>query len=151
MNIFGSGCHSKVARSLTPPRAGAPVASRSLLPRWRTRNIQETPQWFPPHGPSASIGHCRLINGAGSFGANRRAQTAQTGAQTYIFVCSYAIRTLFVRSSSFFVRSSSLFVRSSSLFVRSSYHFRTLFEPPKLQPGSVFHRSLPPPHLPPLV
>ena len=54
---------AKVGRTLTPPRAGAPVAGHSLLPRWRTRVIQETPQWLPARGPSATLGPYRLIVG----------------------------------------------------------------------------------------
>ena len=60
---FAVPTFAKVGRTLTPPRAGAPVAGHSLLPRWRTRVIKETPQWFPPCGMSASPGSRRLIVG----------------------------------------------------------------------------------------
>ena len=60
---FAIPTFAKVGRTLTPPRAGAPVTGHSLLPRWRTRVIKETPQWFPRCGTSASLGHCELIVG----------------------------------------------------------------------------------------
>ena len=60
---FALPMFAKVGRTLTPPRAGAPVMGHSLLPRWRTRVIKEAPQWFPTCGTSASLGHCELIVG----------------------------------------------------------------------------------------
>ena len=50
---------AQVGRTLTAPRAGAPFAGHSLLPRCGTRVIQETPQWLPARAPSATLGHCR--------------------------------------------------------------------------------------------
>ena len=44
---FGFECTLNMARTLTPPRAGAPVTRRSMLQRWRTHAAQEAPQWFP--------------------------------------------------------------------------------------------------------
>ena len=54
---------AQVGRTMTAPRAGAPFAGRSLLPRWGTRVIQETPQWLPVRAPSATLGPCGLIIG----------------------------------------------------------------------------------------
>ena len=45
--VFGSARPPIMARTLTPPRAGALVACRSMLQRWRTHATQEAPQWFP--------------------------------------------------------------------------------------------------------
>ena len=56
MIVFGPACHKEVGQTLTPPRASAAVAGRSLLQRWRTRVSQETPQWLPPREPRASPG-----------------------------------------------------------------------------------------------
>ena len=41
---FAVPTFANVGRTLTPPRAGAPVAGHSLLPRWGTHAIKETPQ-----------------------------------------------------------------------------------------------------------
>ena len=45
--VFGFECPVNMVRTLTPPRAGASVARRSMLQRWRTHATQEAPQWFP--------------------------------------------------------------------------------------------------------
>jgi hypothetical protein len=45
--VFRSVRTPNMARTLTPPRAGAPVTRRSMLQRWRTHAAQEAPQWFP--------------------------------------------------------------------------------------------------------
>ena len=45
--VSGFECTLNMTRTLTPPRAGAPVTRRSMLQRWRTHAAQEAPQWFP--------------------------------------------------------------------------------------------------------
>ena len=44
--VFGFECTLNMTRTLTPPRAGAPVTRRSMLPRRRTHATQEAPQCF---------------------------------------------------------------------------------------------------------